>query len=74
MLGSADRRVAIELIDDFRNTAILREADRRVAELLAKPMYPNEAAEAIRADPSLDEEIRRVAIGLTQRYDIKRTP
>jgi hypothetical protein len=39
-----------------------------VAALLAEPMSVAEAAEAIRSDPSVDPEVRRVALELTGRY------
>jgi hypothetical protein len=64
------RRIALALVDDFRNAFILREANRRVAELLAKPMGRDEAAAALRADTVLDEEVRQVALELTRRYTV----
>jgi len=70
VLSPEVRRIALALVDDFRNAFILREADRRVAALLAEPMGRDEVAAALRADTVLDEQVRQVALGLTRRYTV----
>jgi WD40 repeat protein len=62
------RRVALSLLNEFRDACILREADRVVASHLARPMTPAEAGEAIRAAAGLDDDVRRVALELARRY------
>ena len=63
VLAEEDRRVGFALLEDFRAAAILQEADRLVASLLAQPMFPDEAAKFIRADPHLNAEVRQVGAG-----------
>jgi hypothetical protein len=70
VLGPEARRIALALVDDFRNAFVLREADRRVAALLAEPMGRDEAASSLRANTLLDEQVRQVALGLTRRYTV----
>jgi WD40 repeat protein len=68
LLQPDGRRMALAMLEEFRDASILREADRLVASHLARPMTPAEAAEAIRAAAGLDEDVRRVALELARRY------
>ena len=60
------RRRALELAGPYGHSLVVREAERRVESLYARPMFRREVLEDLRRDASLSEPVRHEALVLAE--------
>jgi hypothetical protein len=67
-LSDAVRRRALTLVESFWQIRVRQEAERMVGALFRKPLFRSEVLAQLRADPDLNEPVRKSALALAERW------